>query len=562
MKNREDSYKIRLSVVFYAVLIFCMVITVRLLSVQVFNRAKYLEEVEAQLPNDYNIVPAERGEIFDRNGNLLAFSEPYYQLDVNPSILSEDDKEKLLKELPKVTGMQENVIRNLLKAKSYVLVSKSITLDGKNKIEALRIEDGVTLTRVYNRFYPYGKYFSHIVGFVGIDNVGLSGLEYEFEDILRGKNGRIFKNLVSTRPILPGVASYSVEPEKGKSIVLTLDTNIQYKAQVILEANVNKLKAKSGSIIVMNPTNGEILAMASCPLPTGDVSEQFDNVINRCIAWNYEPGSVVKPIIAAYALEKDMVPLDAEFECGGSIKVKDRVISCWKKHGKQEGLKEVLKNSCDVAFAKVSMIMGKENVLNCYKAFGFGSSLDVELPGEEKGILPDLQRIGEVETATMGFGQGIAATPLQVATAFATVINGGIEYKPTIIKEIRDNEGKTTYEAEPIIRNIVLSKETSQIMRDALLYTVNEGIKNAKIKGIEVIGKTGTAQKVENGSYSKSKLIYSFVGAFPASNPQVVVLIVIDETPNPMYSIDITPPVFKELAEFLIKYLRIGYEDS
>lgn len=560
MRNREESYKARLAIVFYLIVLIAILISARLFSVQVINRGRYISEVEAQLSKDYNVIKAERGEILDRNGQTLAFSQPYYQFDLNPLLLTKEEKNKLVKQLPDIININVSELNKYMEYKSYVIISRDITLEQKSKIEQLNISNGITLTKVYKRVYPYGEYFSQVTGFVGVDDNGLSGAEYEFENYLKGENGRVFKNFVSTRPILPGEASYSIEPKKGDNVFLTIDSNIQYKAQSLIEEKGKELNAKSGLILVMNPSTGEVLAMANYPTFDPNNLSNLENAVNRSIGWNYEPGSILKPVVAAAALEEGFLKINDEFYCGGSIRVKDRVISCWQRHSEEKGLKEILKNSCDVAFAQIGLKMGSDNLIDLFKRFGFGKATKIELPGEESGILPNKDKVGEVEAATMAFGQGIAVTPLQLISAFSAVINNGVQVKPTVLKEIRDESGKTIYEEKTLTRNIVISKETSQIMRDALVYTVNEGIKNAKIKGIDVLGKTGTAQKVVDGKYSKTKLIYSFIGAFPANNPQVAILVVIDETPVPMYSIDITPPIFKELAEYILKYLRIENE--
>lgn len=558
MKNKEEIFKVRLAVVFYLVMLLFIVIFAKLFMVQVIKRSVYLSEVEAQINQDYDIIRAERGQILDRNGKILAFSQTFFQLDINPSLFNSAEGKLIAEKLPSIINISKNDLNNYLKYTNYVMVSQSITLQQKEKIEKLDIKNGITFTRVYKRVYPLSSYISPIIGVVGVDGEGLSGIEYEFESQLKGKNGRIFRNFVSTKPILPGETSYSVEPQKGADIILTIDENIQYKAQSILEEKVKEVNAKGGSILVINPKNGEILAMANYPTFDPTNIQNAGSTFNRAVNWNYEPGSVIKPIVAAAALEEESLKIDDVFYCNGYIKVKDRVISCWQKHGEEKGLKEILKNSCDVAFAQVGLKLGKDKLLEYYKKFGFGSPTGVELPGEEKGILLSLSSINEVELATMSFGQGIAVTPLQLLSAFSAIANGGVQVKPTILKSVKNGD-ENVYDSTPIIKNVVISQNIAETLKEALVYTVNEGIKNARIEGIDVLGKTGTAQKVlPSGGYSKQNLIYSFLGAFPAEDPEVAILVVIDETPTAMYSINITPPVFKELAEYLIKYLRLS----
>jgi len=239
--------------------------------------------------------------------------------------------------------------------------------------------------------------------------------------------------------------------------------------------------------------------------------------------------------------------------------VGDRVLSCWQKHGEEKGLNEIMKDSCDVSFMKIGLKLGKDNLLKFFNSFGFGRPTGVELPGEESGILPDSSKVGDVELATMSFGQGIAVTPLQLISALSAIANGGIQMKPNIIKEIINSEGEIVYQSEPTVKQIVISQEVASKVMDAMKAVVSkDGVPQAMIDGYSVAGKTGTAQKLlPQGTYSSSKLVYSFFGVIPSDNPEVSVLVVVDETSTPTYSLNITAPLFKQIGLFLIKYLRI-----
>ena len=563
MENKEEKFILRLSIVFLIIVLMFGLIFGRLLYIDVIARGKFLVGINSEANFGTISVKAERGEIVDRNYTPIALSKNAYELDINPSKLSSDEKQLVLNKLPQIIGIDSKKLYSMLSNRSvYVRVSTTLSDKQKDLIESLNIKNGIALTKTKERIYPYGSLMANVVGFVGSDEKGLSGMEYELDNELRGVDGKIYFPVNANRPLLPGYSSSAITPHKGDTVQLTIDTNIQYVIEKYLKDAIEKTKAKDGVVIVMDPKTGEILGMASYPTfdPNNLSTINSNNVMNRAISMNYEPGSVLKPIIAAAALSEGTLHTNDTFYCKGYLKVKNRILHCWRRHGEEHGLNEIMRNSCDVAFMEIGLKLGKEKLDRYFKRFGFGRPTGIELPGEESGILPDLGKVGDVEVATMSYGQGIAVTPIQLITAFSCIANKGIEMKPTIIKKITNYKGEVVYDSVPTVKKVVVSPKVAEEVMDALKAVVSDkGVPQAEIKGYSIAGKTGTAQKPDkNGGYSNDKLIYSFCGIVPANDPQVVVLTVIDQTEKPSYSLYIAAPLFKKIATFLIRYLRIS----
>ncbi len=565
MENKEEKFIIRLSIVFLIIILIFTVIFARLLYIDVIGRGKFLAGIAPQLNFGTISMKAERGKIVDRNDTPVALGRNAWELDINPSKLDSNEKKLVLSKLPQMIGIDSEKLYSMLNNRSvYVRVSTALTDEQKELVESLNIKNGIALTRTKERIYPYGSLMANVVGFVGTDERGLSGIEYEFDNDLRGADGKVYFPVNANRPLLPGYSTSTITARKGDTVQLTIDANIQYVIEKYLKDTIEKTKAKDGVVIVMNPKTGEVLGMASYPTfdPNNLATINSNDIMNRAIQMNYEPGSVLKPVIAAAALSEGTLHTNDTFYCKGYLKVKDRILHCWRKHGIEHGLNVIMRNSCDVAFMKIGLKLGKEKLDRYFKRFGFGRPTGIELPGEESGILPDVRKIGDVELATMSYGQGIAVTPIQLITAFSAIANKGVEMKPTIVKKITDYKGKVIYSSTPIVKKTVISPKVAGEVMDALKAVVSDkGVPQAEIKGYSIAGKTGTAQKPDkNGGYSNDKLIYSFCGIVPANDPQVVVLTVIDQTEKPTYSLYVAAPLFKKIAMFLIKYLRIPPE--
>ncbi len=564
MENKGERFNKRVVALFLVFILIFGLVFFKLVYLQLFERGKYLSEISTQIEPDVVNVKGERGDIIDRNGVSIAMSKRTYELDINPARLTDEDKKKIIAKLPSIMDISDLYLKSVFKKyKIFVRISTTLTEKQKDEIESLGVTKGVAITPTEKRFYPFHNLLSNVIGFVGADDRGLAGIEFKFNSDLKGVDGKIFWPKISAKPIVPNVSSFSVAPKKGDTVELTIDSNIQYVIEKYLKEAIIKDKAKAGLIIVMNPKTGEVLGMASYPNfdPNNPSTATRDNLLNRAVQMNYEPGSVMKPIIAAAALQEGTLHTDDTFVCKGYLKVKDRTLHCWRTHGTEHGLNVIMRNSCDVAFMKIGMKLGKEELLRFFKRFGFGEYTGIELPGEEKGIVPDARDVGEVELATMSYGQGVAVTPIQLIDAFCAIANGGVEMKPTIVKEIKSPDGTVKYRSVPRIRKIVVSKQVASEVMEALKAVVTDkGVPQAEVKGYEIAGKTGTAQKPIKGGYSNTKLIYSFCGIVPANDPQVVILTVIDETEKPTYSLYVAAPLFQKVASFLVKYLKIPQE--
>ena len=555
--NREEIFLKRVVIIFWLIVFVFVVFVGKLFDIAIFSRSKLLSEFAPQVVPSYDILRAERGEILDRNGVKLATNEITFELDVNPSLIPESKVSALKTILKNELKLSSAMIDATFKSNAYVLVSTTVPKDVKDSIEALQCSDGIVFTQTYKRIYPFGEIFAPLVGVVGVDNSGLSGLEFSLNDYLKGKNGRAFRTFSYAEPDILGAPTYILNPESGYSIELTIDANIQAKVYELVKQYVESFNAKSGFAIVTDPSTNEVLAMVS--YPSFDPAN-FKNILpNLPTAFNYEPGSIMKPVVALAALDEGKLKLDDSFYCPGYIKVKDRVISCWQKHGEEHGLVDIMVNSCDVAFANIGLRVGKGALVNYFKLFGFGEPTQLEIAGEEAGILPDVTKIGDVEVANMAFGQGIAVTQMQMITALNAITNDGKLCTPHIIKKITDSSGKVIYESETVVKQMIGTQANIDIIKSAMVQVVEKGAPRARIDGYKVMGKTGTAQKPSpTGGYSRSKLIYSFYGAIPYPTPQVSVIVSINETAIPQYSTTVSAPLFSQIGEFLVKYLRIA----
>jgi stage V sporulation protein D (sporulation-specific penicillin-binding protein) len=562
MENKTDSFTVRLLSLFLIFLAIFLIIFLRLLYLQVVHREYYMAELQTIMAPEVVNVKGERGDIIDRKGIAIVVNKPSYELDINPSYLTENEKQMILLKLPSILKVDKKYLLGIMdKYKVFVRISTTLTSQQKDEIKKLGIKNGVAITPTEERIYPFHNLLSDVIGFVGSDDEGLSGIEYKFNRFLKGVGGKIFWPKVSPRPVVPNVSMFEIKPEKGDTVQLTIDSNIQYISEKYLKEAINKNKAKSGVVIVMDPHNGDVLAMASYPNfdPNDPNSRNNNNIVNRAIQMNYEPGSVLKPIIAAAALQEGSLHTDDSFYCSGSLRVKDRVLHCWRTHGEEHGLNEIMRNSCDVAFMKIGLKLGKEQLLRYFRRFGFGEYTGIELPGEEKGIVPDMKSVGDVELATMSYGQGVAVTPLQLIDAFCAIANKGIEMKPVIVRSVKNSDGKVKYYNAPKVRKVVISPKVASEVMDALKAVVTDkGVPQAELDGYTIAGKTGTAQKPNaQGGYSNTKLIYSFCGIVPADDPQVVILTIIDETEKPTYSLYVAAPLFQKIANYVVKYMKI-----
>jgi stage V sporulation protein D (sporulation-specific penicillin-binding protein) len=510
-------------------------------------------------------IEANRGLIYDRNGVLLADNLTTTSLVLIPNQI--DNKEDTAKKLSEILGVSyEDMYSHVSKRTSIERVhpeGRRLTYEIADKIDSLKLA-GVYLVKESKRNYPYDTYLSHTLGFVGIDNQGLSGLELMYDNYLTGSYGAIkyFSDAKGNRLQLTEIYE---EPQDGINMTLTVNHKIQMALERELNNAIAKYNPDQALGIVMDPNTGEILALSSRPnFSPSNYQDYTVEEINRNLPiWaTYEPGSTFKIITLATALEEKLVDLQNDtFYDSGSVQVENARIKCWKAggHGHQTFM-QVVENSCNPGFVALGQKIGKETLFDYIHNFGFGKKTGVDLNGEGSGILFNLDNVGPVELATTAFGQGVSVTPIQQITAVSAAINGGYLYKPYIVKSLNEPETNSVIKEnkKQVVRKVI-SSDTSEQVRNALESVVSNGTgRPAYIDGYRVGGKTGTAQKVKDGRYMVGNYIVSFIGFLPADNPEVVVYIAIDNAKGvTQYGGTIAAPIARSVMLDAIEALNI-----
>ncbi len=555
----------RMRVVLIIVIVCLLAIIFRVLYIQIFQYNKLNNLAESLWSRELPIT-ADRGEIRDRNGKVLASNVTTTSLVVIPNQIK--NKEEVAKKIAEILDVDyDKMYAHVSKKTSIERVhpeGRQLSYEIAEKINDLNY-DGVYLVKESKRNYPYGNVLSHVLGYVGIDNQGLSGIELELDDYLTGANGAIkyFSDGKGNRLKLSEVYE---EPQNGINVDLTIDLDLQLAVENELDNVVSKYNPEQALIMAMNPKTGEILAMSSRPNFNPNNYQTYSvEVINRNLPiWmTYEPGSTFKIITLSASLEEKTINLFKDnYYDGGSINVEGARIKCWKAggHGAETFL-QVVENSCNPGFVVMGQKLGAETLLKYINNFGFGKKSGVDLNGESSGILFSLDQMGPVELATTSFGQGISVTPIQQVRAVSAAINGGILYTPYIVSKMREPETNSVikqHEKENGTR--VISEETSKLVRYALESVVANGSgKNAYIENYRVGGKTGTAQKVNNGVYMVGNYIVSFMGFMPADDPEIVVYVAID---NPkgitQYGGVVSAPIAKNVFKSAIDLYKFS----
>ncbi|AND39287.1 MULTISPECIES: stage V sporulation protein D [Cytobacillus] len=534
MRVSNVTVRKRLTVALFVGILVFFIIDLRLGYVQFFLGNLLTDGAKELWSRDIPFEP-ERGEIVDRNGIPLATNVSAPTVYVVPRQIKDpaDAAEKLA------------AVLNMSKEKAYQLITKressvkipegrKISHEKAKEIRALEIE-GIYIGEDSKRHYPFGNYLSHVLGFSGIDNQGLMGLELYYDEELKGKKGSVkfYANAKGER--MNDMADDYKPPVDGMDLKLTIDSKIQTIVERELDIAQAEYNPDGIIAIAMNPNNGEVLAMASRPdFDPANFRNVPPEIYNRNLPiWStYEPGSTFKIITLAAALEEGKVDLEKDhFHDPGSVEVGGARLRCWKKggHGSQTYL-EVVQNSCNPGFVELGERLGKDKLFKYIRDFGFGEKTGIDLQGEGKGILFNLDRVGPVEQATTAFGQGVSVTPIQQVAAISAAVNGGTLYTPYIAKElINPATGEILMKKSPDAKRKVISKETSDEIRKALESVVAKGSgKKAFVDGYRVGGKTGTAQKAQNGRYLENNHIVSFIGFAPADDPQLVVYVAVD----------------------------------
>ncbi len=514
-------------------------------------------------------LAADRGLILDRNGVVLADNITTTSLVLIPNQL--EDKEKVSTLLSEALGVtKEEMDKHVYKNSSIERVhpeGRQLSYDVANYIESLNLK-GVYLVKESKRYYPYEKLLSHALGYVGIDNQGLSGIELEYDKELTGIDGAI-KYFSDAKGNTLDLSQVYVAPTSGNNVNLTIDINIQQSVERELDNIVDMFEPDMALALVMNPNTSEVLAMSSRPNYDSNHYSNYtlEELSRNLPIWaSYEPGSTFKIITTASAIEEKVVDLDKDtFYDSGSVKIGGARIGCWKAggHGQQTFL-QVLENSCNPGFVELGNRLGKEKLFSYLDKFGFGKKTGIDLNGEGKGIIFDLDQVGKLELATTAFGQGVSVTPIQQVNAVSAVVNGGNLHVPYIVKSVTDVNGKILSANKSQLVRQVISKETSLRMRSALESVVARGGgRYAYIDGYRVGGKTGTAQKVENGHYLDNNYIMSFMAVVPSNDPQAVLYLAIDNPKHTaLLSSYTTAPVARRILLDIIDALKISKQPN
>ena len=554
----------RIKVLFLIILLLFILIIIRVFYIQVFDYKK-LNEYASDLWSRDLPIEANRGLILDRNGVVLADNLTTTSLVLIPNQIK--DKEEVTKQLADILNvsyddMKEHVYKNTSIERVHP-EGRRLSYDIAEKISNLNIE-GVYLVKEAKRYYPYGNLLSHSLGYVGIDNQGLSGLELQYDKYLTGKSGAI-KYFSDAKGNKLNLSDIYIEPTPGMNINLTIDINIQKSIERELDNIVDMFSPDNALAIAIDPNTGEILGMGSSPdYDPNNYKNYSQEVLSRNLPiWSsYEPGSTFKIVTMATAVEEKVVDLDKDtFYDTGSTKVDGSTLRCWKAggHGHQTFL-QVLQNSCNPGFVKIGQLLGKDKLFSYLDKFGFGNKTGIDLNGEGQGIIFALNKVGNVELATTAFGQGVSVTPIQQAVAVSAVVNGGNLLKPYIVKSISESETNNIIEEkETTVLRKVISNETSLIMRRALESVVAlGGGKSAYIEDYRIGGKTGTAQKVENGKYLVGNYIMSFMAVVPSNDPKAILYLAIDNPKNTaLLSSYTTTPIARRILLDIIDALNI-----
>lgn len=573
MKNKTYNRK-KILVVFLCAVVIIAGLVGRLIYLMVFDAEYYQKKAEALHEREREIKAA-RGEIIDTNGTVLATNRTVCTISVIYSQVKEP--EKVIAALSKELEMDEDTVRSKVeKVSSMERVKTNVDKKTGDRIREMELE-GVKVDEDFKRFYPYNELASKVLGFTGGDNQGIIGLEVKYEEYLKGKNGTILTTTDARGIELDGVAEDRVEPVAGNTLRISLDSNIQMYAQQMAEKVMEEKQADKVGILLMNPQNGEILAMVNVPefnlndpftLNTGDdkgmSDEKKQDALNQmwrngCINDTYEPGSTFKVITAASCLEEGVVSLNDNFSCPGYKIVEDRKIRCHKVggHGAETFVKGI-QNSCNPVFIEIGLRLGTDNFYKYFEQFGLMGMTGVDLPGEAGTIMHKKENVGQVELATMSFGQSFQITPMQLATTVASIVNGGERITPHFGVSVLDRDGEEVKRFKYGDGKRIVSKETSETMKKLLESVVSEGSgKNAYVEGYHIGGKTATSQTLPR---SANKYISSFVGFAPADNPQVLGMCVIYNPQGVYYGGTIAAPVVKNIFENVLPYLGIEKE--
>lgn len=578
MEQRNHTYVRKKIALVWFLFSFCLAaLCIRTGYLMIF-RSEYYSKKAVELHERERSIKAARGRILDATGTVLADNETVCTISVIHSQIT--DKERVIEVLSQELALSEEYVRKRVeKVSSIEKIKSNVTKELGDVIRNYDL-DGVKVDEDYKRYYPYGELASKVLGFTGADNQGIIGLEVKYDSYLEGIKGTILTVTDAKGVEIEDASESRIEPVPGNDLITSIDINIQTYATQLAYEVMEKKEAQGVSILVMNPKDGSILAMVNAPefdlndpyTLTEDSlllqgieneenlsQEERQNALNfmwrnACINDTYEPGSIFKVVTAAIGLENKKVTVDDSFYCPGYITVEDRRIRCSRTrgHGSETFVVGTM-NSCNPVFITVGLRIGAELFYDSMDAMGLLNKTGVDLPGEAGTIMHKKDNIGEVELATISFGQSFQVTPIQMATTVASIVNGGTRITPHIGVKVVDSEGNLVEEFQYDTGERILSEETSETMRGILEKVVSEGGgKNAAIEGYSIGGKTATSETLPRGT---GKYISSFVGFYPADDPKVLALVVIHKPTGMYYGGQVAAPVVKQLFQNILPYL-------
>ncbi len=550
-----SSYRRRAEAAFVLFFIFFSFCIARLLYIQAF-RSDYLARIAKKQHNFFIDIEPRRGTIYDRNMKPQAVNLVFDSVYASPNLMKPREKSEAAHKLGQILKVDPGTLyKRLVKGKAFVWISRKITPEQSDQIRQAKLKN-IGFVKESKRCYPNSYLLSHVMGFAGLDNVGLEGLEMYYDRHLKGQPGWEFL-VRDARSKKLNLYDNRVLPQDGYDLVLTVD-------EVIAEREIDKIfqvyRAKGASIIVMDPKTGQILAMANRPGFDLNYLSKFkkDEMRNRAVCDMFEPGSVFKIVAAAAALEEKKVDELSRFFCeNGEYSVAGRVLHDHRPHGWLT-FREVIELSSNIGTAKVAALMGPDTLYRYVKSFGFGVKSGVDMPGEISGRIAPTKYWSKTSMTCIPMGQEVGVTALQLANALSVIANGGSLMKPYVVKEILSKQGDIVKKVEPVVVRRVISERTAARMRKILIGVIENGTgKLAKGPDFTAGGKTGTAQKIEpNGAYSHSKYVASFIGFAPAEDPQLVVVVMVDEPRGYYFGGVVSAPAFKNVVSDTLKYLQ------
>ena len=554
----QDKVHARILILASVALLWTTAVGVRLTYLQLFRHSEYIQRAQRQQRRTIEITP-KRGSIYDRNMHPLAMSVPVQSAFAVPAEIK--DVALATRLISGVLAIPPEVIREKLEGGgSFAWIQRKLPPEKVEAIQSLNLK-GVYFQQEYKRYYPKREMAAHVLGFVDVDEKGLGGVEHEYDDVIRGKAEKIIVMADARQRWFDGGEA---QRDRGANVILTIDEKIQYIAEKELAAAIEKNHAPAGTVIVQDPNNGAILALANWPKynPNAATDAKPESRMNRAVSEPYEPGSTFKLVTLAAAFDQSLIRPEEVFNCeNGAVVVSGHLIHDHKRYGMLT-VADILANSSDVGAIKIALRLGSPKFYDYIRSFGFGTPTGVDLPGESRGILRRLEHWGGFSIASVSMGQEVGVTPVQMIDAVSTIANGGLAYRPHVVQQLRRGDETLPLQSVPAPEpHRVIRPETAATLRRLMEGVILKGTgKKARLDGWTAAGKTGTAQKIdpETGRYSPKNVIASFTGFAPINDPAVTVLVSFDSPAGwPHGGGDVAAPVFKRIAEQVLAYLDV-----